>query len=48
MEICLHNEYQILDDDAFDQQEFLQKVAAYPKCPKSACPSPVFLHFIFL
>lgn len=32
--------YQILDDDAFDQQEFLQKVAAYPKCPKSACPSP--------
>lgn len=33
-------DYQILDDETFDQQEFLLKVAAYPKCPKSACPSP--------
>ena len=33
-------EYQILDDDDFNQQEFLQKVADYPKAPKSACPSP--------
>lgn len=33
-------EYRILDDETFDQQEFLNKVAAYPKCPKSACPSP--------
>lgn len=33
-------EYQILDDENFDQKVFLQKVAAYPKCPKSACPSP--------
>lgn len=30
----------ILDDETFDQQDFLKKVAAYPKCPKSACPSP--------
>ena len=33
-------EYQILDDETFDQRDFLNKVAAYPKCPKSACPSP--------
>ena len=33
-------DYQILDDEGFNQAEFLQKVAAYPKCPKSSCPSP--------
>lgn len=33
-------EYRILDDETFDQQDFLNKVADYPKCPKSACPSP--------
>lgn len=33
-------EYQILDDEHFDQAEFLRKVAEYPHCPKSACPSP--------
>lgn len=33
-------DYCILDDESFDQAEFLQKVAAYPKCPKSSCPSP--------
>lgn len=33
-------EYKILDDDTFDQAEFLRKVAEYPKCPKSSCPSP--------
>lgn len=33
-------DYQILDDENFNQTEFLQKVAAYPKCPKSSCPSP--------
>lgn len=32
--------YQILDDENFNQKEFLQKVAEYPKCPKSSCPSP--------
>ena len=30
----------IIDDDTFDQQDFLKKVAACPECPKSACPSP--------
>lgn len=33
-------DYQVLDDEHFNQQEFLDKVAAYPKAPKSACPSP--------
>ncbi|MEZ3507490.1 MAG: DegV family protein [Lachnospiraceae bacterium] len=33
-------DYRILDDDSFDQKEFLEKVAAYPQCPKSSCPSP--------
>ena len=30
----------LVDDDSFDQADFLRKVAAYPECPKSACPSP--------
>lgn len=30
----------IVDDDTFDQASFLQKVAASPTGPKSACPSP--------
>ena len=30
----------IIDDETFHQKEFLQKVAACPECPKSACPSP--------
>ena len=30
----------IVDDETFDQADFLKKVAASPKCPKSACPSP--------
>ncbi len=33
-------EDQILDDESFNQAEFLKKVAEYPKCPKSFCPSP--------
>lgn len=33
-------EYRIQDDDSFNQAEFLKKVAEYPKCPKSSCPSP--------
>ena len=27
----------IIDDETFDQADFLRKVAASPKCPKSAC-----------
>lgn len=30
----------IIDDETFNQKEFLAKVAASPKCPKSYCPSP--------
>lgn len=30
----------IIDDETFNQKEFLQKVADCPECPKSACPSP--------
>lgn len=30
----------IIDDEKFDQKDFLKKVAACPECPKSACPSP--------
>lgn len=33
-------DYKILDDEHFNQAEFLAQVAACPKCPKSACPSP--------
>lgn len=33
-------EYQIMDDENFDQAEFLRKVAEYPGCPRSSCPSP--------
>ena len=29
-----------VDDDTFSQEEFLRKMAAYPDCPKSSCPSP--------
>ena len=29
-----------IDDDTFDQADFLKKVAASPNSPKSACPSP--------
>ena len=30
----------IMDDENFDQADFLKKVAASAKCPKSFCPSP--------
>lgn len=35
-------EEEIMDDETFDQASFLQKVAACPECPKSACPSPEY------
>ncbi len=34
------DEYMIVDDETFDQADFLKKVAASPNSPKSACPSP--------
>lgn len=33
-------DYKILDDENFNQAEFLAQVANCPQCPKSACPSP--------
>lgn len=30
----------IVDDETFDQADFLKRVAASPNCPKSSCPSP--------
>ncbi|MCX4322667.1 MAG: DegV family protein [Lachnospiraceae bacterium] len=33
-------DYIIQDDENFNQKKFLQKVADYPLCPKSSCPSP--------
>lgn len=33
-------DYRILDDDDFNQKEFLKKVAESPQCPRSSCPSP--------
>ena len=33
-------EYEVVDDDTFDQGDFLKRVEEYPGCPKSACPSP--------
>lgn len=33
-------DYCIQDDENFNQQDFLQRVAACPSCPKSSCPSP--------
>lgn len=31
---------QIIDDETFDQADFLKRVAASTECPKSSCPSP--------
>lgn len=34
------DDHLIVDDETFDQTDFLARVAASPNCPKSACPSP--------
>lgn len=39
LELMVEDEV-IIDDETFDQAAFLKKVAASPRCPKSACPSP--------
>lgn len=33
-------DYQTMDDDNFNQAEFLERIAKCPTCPKSSCPSP--------
>ncbi|MFI3212384.1 MAG: DegV family protein [Eubacteriales bacterium] len=32
--------HRLVDDETFDQADFLKKVAAASDCPKSSCPSP--------
>ena len=34
------DDHNIVDDESFDQADFLRRVAASPNCPKSSCPSP--------
>ncbi len=34
------DDYQITDDETFNQADFLKKVRESKNCPKSACPSP--------
>lgn len=34
------DDHHIVDDETFDQKEFLRLVAESPNCPKSSCPSP--------
>ena len=36
-------ERHFVDDETFDQKEFIKVVKEYPECPKSACPSPEML-----
>ncbi len=34
------DDHLIIDDESFDQADFLKRVALSPNCPKSSCPSP--------
>ena len=34
------DDYHIIDDETFDQADFLKRVEEYPDCPKTSCPSP--------
>ncbi len=36
----LIDDIEIVDDETFDQKDFLEKVSASPNCPKSSCPTP--------
>ncbi len=36
----LIDDLEIVDDETFDQKDFLEKVSASPNCPKSSCPTP--------
>lgn len=40
LELFVGDIYNKLDDENFNQAEFLKAVASCPICPKSACPSP--------
>ena len=34
------DDYTVVDDETFNQTEFIDKMKASPSCPKSSCPSP--------
>lgn len=34
------DDYSVVDDENFDQMEFIRRTSESPNCPKSACPSP--------
>ncbi len=34
------DDLQIVDDETFDQKDFIKKVSASTNCAKSSCPSP--------
>lgn len=34
------DDYHVIDDESFDQKEFLERVRRSKNCPKSSCPSP--------
>lgn len=34
------DDYHIVDDETFDQADFLKRVEEYSDCPKTSCPSP--------
>lgn len=34
------DDYTVVDDETFNQKDFLKRVAACPNCPKTSCPSP--------
>lgn len=34
------DDYQVMDDEKFDQKEFIRRVSESPNCPRSSCPSP--------
>ena len=38
--ILLIDGYEIVDDETFDQADYLAKVAASSDCARTACPSP--------
>ena len=39
--LTLHiGDYDVIDDETFDQKDFLKRISEYPECPKSSCPSP--------
>ena len=46
--LTLHiGDYDVIDDETFDQKDFLKRISEYPQCPKSSCPSPESFQELF-